>query len=222
MAVPAQYIFRINNAYIKTADDNAEITNDSALNLSWSDGYKTFKGNIRIYLKLAQNGRCAFCRCKIYTGTSWSNLEHLVSKTDYPQFKFTSENLVYCCTRCNMSKVKGNTLSNPNPIKTQQVFPNNSNGFEIVNPYYDDFQTHIDFIDSIIIVVANNSDKGRETIKLYKLYRPELAEDRASELQINQQTVNQQLMARLTSATIDLATIDQINAVIAQMPTWTL
>ncbi|MCU0421997.1 MAG: hypothetical protein MUC81_04220, partial [Bacteroidia bacterium] len=95
-------------------------------------------------------------------------------------------------------------------------------GFQIINPYYDDFQAHLDFIDDIIIVVANNSSKGRETIKLYKLYRPELAEDRASELQLNQQTVNQQLMARLTSTTIDQATIDQINAVIAQIPTWTL
>lgn len=222
MAVPNQYIFRINNIYQKSAADNTEISNDSAAKLSWSKGYANFKQNIRVHLKLAQNGRCAFCRCKVSVGTSWSNLEHLVSKTDYPQFKFTSDNLVYCCTKCNMSKVKQNTLSNPNPVKAQQVFPNNSGGFEIINPYYDDFQAHLDFIDDIIIVVANNSSKGRETIKLYKLYRPELAEDRASELQLNQQTVNQQLMARLTSTTIDQATIDQINAVIAQIPTWTL
>lgn len=222
MAVPVQYIFQINSAYLKTVADNTEIANDTVANLSWSKGYTNFKQNIRVHLKLAQNGRCAFCRCKVSVGTSWSNLEHLVSKTDYPHFKFQSDNLVYCCTKCNMSKVKQNTLTNPNPIRTQQVFPINSGGFEIVNPYYDDFQAHLDFIDDIIIIVANNSNKGRETIKLYKLYRPELAEDRASELQLNQQTLNQQLMARLTSTTIEQATIDQINAVIAQMPTWTL
>jgi uncharacterized protein (TIGR02646 family) len=222
MAVPIQYIFRINNVYPKTAVDNAEIANDSAANMTWSKGYTNFKQNIRVHLKLAQNGRCAFCRCKVHVGTSFSNLEHLISKTDYPQFKFTSDNLVYCCTKCNLSKVKQNTLSNPNPVKAQQIFPSNSGGFEIVNPYYDDFQSHLDFIDDIIIVVANNSQKGRKTIKLYKLYRPDLAEERASELQLIQQTVNQQLMTKLTSITIDQATIDQINAVIAQIPSWTL
>lgn len=222
MAVPVQYIFRINNVYQKTAGDNTEIANDTASNLVWSRGYLGFRQNIRVHLKLAQNGRCAFCRCKVNVGTSWSNLEHLVSKKDYTQFKFQPDNLVYCCTKCNMSKVKQNTLSNPNPIKAQQVFPSNSGDFTIVNPYYDDFQAHLDFIDDIIIVVANNSDKGRETIKLYKLYRPDLAEDRASELKLNQQTVNQQLMARLTSTAIDQDTIVQINAVIAQIPTWTL
>ncbi len=121
-----------------------------------------------------------------------------------------------------MAKKKQNTLSNPNPKKALQLFPNSSNEFKIVNPYLDDYQSHLDFIDDILIVVANNSNKGRETIKLYKLYRPELAEDRARELQLNKQTSNQKLMARLTSATIDQATIDQINKVIAQIPTWTL
>ncbi len=222
MAVPAQYIFQINTAYNKTNVDNTEIANDLASNLSWSDGYKNYKRNIRVHLKLAQNGRCAFCRCKVSVGTSWSNLEHLVSKKDYPQFKFQSENLVYCCTKCNMSKVKQNTLTNPNANKALQVFPNNSNGFEIVNPYYDAFEAHLDFIDDIIIVVANKSKKGKNTIKLYKLFRPELAEERASELRLNQQTVNQQLLARLTTTTIDQITINQINEVIAQMPSWTL
>lgn len=222
MAVPVQYRFRINNAYVMTSVDNTEIANDTANHLSWSKGYTGFKRNIRIYLKLAQNGRCAFCRCIVSVGTSWSNLEHLVSKKDYPQFKFQSDNLVYCCTRCNMSKVKQNTLTNPNPTKAQQIFPNNSGGFEIINPYYDDFHTHLDFIDDIIIVAVSNSSKGRETIKLYKLYRPELAEERARELQLNQQSVNQQLMARLTSTTINPVTINQIVEVIAQLPTWTL
>lgn len=222
MPVPAKYIFRLNNAYPKSAADNTEIANDTTANLGWADGYTNFKQNIRSFLKLAQNGRCAFCRCRVSVGTSWSNLEHLVSKSDYPQFTFQPDNIVYCCTKCNMSKVKQNTIVNPNPVRTQQVFPNASGGFEIINPYHDDFETHLDFIDDIIIVVANNSNKGRNTIRLYKLYRPELAEERASELKLNQQTVNQQLLTRLTSTTIDQATIDQINAVIAQMPTWTL
>lgn len=222
MAVPVQYIFKVDHAYVRTAADDLEINTDVASNLKWSKGYSTFKGNIKVYLKKKQRGRCAFCRCRISNGTSWSNLEHLVSKTDYPQFKFKPENLVYCCTKCNMSKVKQSVLGNPDMIKANQVFPNNSNEFKIINPYYDDYEQHIDFLDDIIVVVANNSSKGRETIKLYKLFRSELAEDRASEFSISQQTINQQLLARLTSRTIDQETIDQINAVIAQIPDWTL
>lgn len=82
MAVHPNYIFRIDEVYDKSDADNTEIANDSTSNLSWSKGYKTFKANIRIHLKLEQNGRCAFCRCRVSVGTSWSNLEHLVSKTE--------------------------------------------------------------------------------------------------------------------------------------------
>lgn len=222
MSIPQQYIFRIQHQYTKTQVDIDEINTDSASNKSWSDGYTGFKGNIRTHLKRQQNNRCAFCRCRISVGTSWSNLEHLVSKTDYLQFKFTSNNLVYCCIKCNMAKVKSNTLSNPIADKTQQLFPNHSGGFVIVNPYYDDYENHIDFIDDIIIVVANNSDKGRETIRLYKLFRPELAEDRAFELNLNQNNVTQNLLTRLTDTNIEQDTIDQINNIINQLPTWVL
>ncbi len=121
-----------------------------------------------------------------------------------------------------MSKVKKNTLANPTLTKTAQLFPNNSAGFVIVNPYYDNYEDHIDFIDDIIIVVANNSPKGEKTIELYKLHRPELAEERAREFKLNQQSVNQQLLARLTSTAVDESTLNQVNDVIAQMPTWTL
>jgi len=222
MAVHPKYIFKVDEIYTKSATDNTEINNDSASNLKWSKGYKTFKSKIRKHLKLEQNGRCAFCRCRVSVGTSWSNLEHLISKTDYPQFKFTPENLVYCCIKCNMSKVKQNIIFEPQEDKSQQTFPLNSDDFIIVNPYFDDFEAHLDFIDDVIIVVVNDSPKGRETIRLYKLYRPELAEERASQFQLNQKTINEQLLARLTDSSIDQDTENQINAVIEQIPSWTL
>jgi uncharacterized protein (TIGR02646 family) len=220
MAVPAVYRFQIAAAYTLNAADTAEIAADKAANITWGKGYWGFRENIRRYLKLAQNGRCAFCRCRVSVGTSWSNLEHMVGKDDYEQFEFTPENLVYSCTRCNMSKVKRNTLSNANANKALQVFPINSAGFTIVNPYHDPYEHHVDFVDDVIIV--NISPKGLETISLYKLYRPELAEERAREFNLNQQTVTQQLMARMTDTTQTQATLDQINAVISQLPIWTL
>lgn len=104
-----EYIFRINVVYTKTANDIAEINSDNASNKIWKNAYKTFKDNIRTHLKLQQRGRCAFCRCMISTGTSYANLEHIICKDDYPQFKTEPLNLVYCCWLCNSAKVKKNT-----------------------------------------------------------------------------------------------------------------
>jgi uncharacterized protein (TIGR02646 family) len=221
MPVPNQYIFRINNAYVHTEDDLNEITADDGANLSWGDSYKNFKRNIRRHLKLQQNGRCAFCRCRVSVETSWSNLEHLVSKSDYPQFKTLCNNIVYSCTKCNMSKVKKNTLTNPVVDKTNQEFPINSEGFLIVNPYHDHYEAHIDFIEDIIII-AVTPDKGRTTLEAYNLTRPELAEGRASELMLEQKSVNERLVLKLTDATLEHSTIEQINSVIEEMPYWTL
>ncbi|MCT3800757.1 hypothetical protein HZP90_05935 [Elizabethkingia anophelis] len=222
MAVPQEYRFTIRNFYVKTQQDNIEITNGLHNNTKWSDGYKGFRSNIREHLKLEHNGRCAFCRCRVSTGTSYSNLEHIVPKGKYPQFEFLPQNLVYCCTRCNFGKGEGVTLSNPLQDRTQQLYPDNSAGFNIVNPYYDNFEDHINFIDDVIIVAENNSDKGKKTIKFYKLYRPELAEDRAFELRLDKQAVTHQLLARLTEPELDQGIINQINTIISRIPTWTL
>ena len=110
MGINPKYIFKIEDIYDLTQEDINEINNDSLKNLEWKDGYTNFKLNIRKHLKLKQNNRCAFCRCRVSIGTSYSNLEHLVSKTDYPQFKFFPKNLVYCCVKCNLAKVRKNTM----------------------------------------------------------------------------------------------------------------
>lgn len=222
MPVPPQYIFQIAAPYTRTPADDAEILRDQAASTKWGKGYWGFRFNIRTYLKLAQRGRCAFCRIRISVGTSWSNLEHMVPKDAYPSFEFLPENLVYCCTKCNMSKIVQNTISAPNPNPALQIYPSNSGGFTIINPYHDPYESHIDFLDDVLIVALNSSPKGLETIKLYKLFRPELAEDRASELQLNQQNVYKQLLMRLTTSHLDPEVVRQINEIIAQMPNWTL
>lgn len=222
MPVPAPYIFKIAAVYTLTPADQLDITTGKTAGLKWDKGYAIFKAGIRGHLKLQQNGRCAFCRCRIPTGIAFSNLEHLVSKSHYPQFEFLPNNLVYCCQRCNFLKVAKPTLSAPNANPAAQTYPSNGNGFTIVNPYHDNYQDHIDILDEVLITVANNSAKGKNTIESYKLARVELAEDRASEHQLDIQTVNKRLLARLTDPNTDLDTINQINAIIANIPTWAL
>lgn len=222
MAVRPEYIFKIGNAYPKTAADNAEILRDSTAGKKWDNGYVQFKANIRNHLKLQQHGRCCFCRCYVSIGTSYSNLEHLVSKSSYSQFEFLSENIVYCCWLCNKGKGRRSTLANPIANKATQQYPNQSNGFIIINPYHDAYEAFIDFYEDVIVVARNNQPKGANTIKFYNLTRPELAEERAREFKLNAQHINSKLLQMLITHSASTAITNQINQVIANLPNWTV
>ncbi len=217
-----EYVFIIRAVYIKTANDLSEIVKDDAANKKWKDSYKIFKENIRNHLKLQQYGRCAFCRCVISVGTGYANLEHLISKADYPQFKTLPENLVYCCWQCNSSKIKRNTINNPVASKASQEFPISSIGFIIINPYLDKYEDHIDFFDDIIISAKPGSVKGANTIEFYKLARPELAEERAREFRLDPGQVNHKLLQLLTNSTTSPNILEQVKNIIAQFPNWTV
>lgn len=220
MPVRPEYIFRIGVTYVKIAADNTEIASDDAVGKKWKDAYKTFKPRIKNHLKHQQHARCAFCRCIVSEGTGYPNLEHIVSKTDYPQFKTLPENLVFCCWLCNKSKSKKNTIHAPIANKEAQTFPMSSNGFVIINPYHDNYEDHIDFLDEVLIVEVTNSTKGANTIEFYQLARPKLAEDRAREFKLNQNQITHQLTQRLTHAATSINVLQQVNDIVADMPNW--
>lgn len=221
MPVPGNYIFRI-TAYTKTEDHENEIHEGLDNNLSWKDGYDEFKKDIRFYLKQQQNNRCAFCRCRVSIGTSFSNLEHIVGKAAYPQFQFHEQNLVYSCTRCNLLKNKILALTTPVVNKSEQLFPTTTGGFSIINPYFDNYEDHIDFLENVIVVVANASTKGAETIKSYGLTRVDLAEERAYEFKVNAESLVKRLVKQLTDPTLNIEVINQIQAVINEVPNWVI
>jgi hypothetical protein len=158
----------------------------------------------------------------VSVGTSYSNLEHLVSKKNYPQFKFLPVNLVYCCWLCNKGKGRRNTLAKPVANKILQVYPIQSNDFLIINPYLDDYDYYIDFYDDIIIKPRNNRTKGVNTIEYYNLTRPELAEDRAREFKLNPKQVQNGLLQLLITHSKDPNIINQLNQIINQLPNWTV
>lgn len=219
--INSKYKFIINIPYELTEQDIEEIETDSCQ--KWGDGYKKFKKNIRQHLKQQQYKRCAFCRCKVNEGTSYSNLEHLISKKDYPQFKTYPKNLVYSCWPCNQSKRKELTVKNLG--KEVKVFPNNKEDFIIVNPYFDNYEDNIDFEENIII--RAKSEKGKNTIIFYNLYRPGLAEARAEELKLDKEKTKRNLLYML-SKIIELNnddennTINYIQQVLNEMPNWVI
>src|SRR5579863_3299461 len=215
MPVPAEYKFRIDVPYVITDEDQSDIYEGKAGSKKWKDAYKLFKGNIREHLRKKQKARCAFCRLRINESNSYSNLEHIVGKTAYPQFEFLPRNLVNACIKCNFSKSIQSTIRNPVANKAMQVYPLTSNEFKIVNPYLDDFETHLDFIDNLIITPVNNSEKGINTIKYYKLTRPKLAEDRAAEFRIDTGELMETCVLRLNEAKDSKLILDQLREMIA-------
>lgn len=220
MPVREQYRFKIDEVYEKPPNVRTECTNDELRNVAWADGYGLFKKGIRSHLKLAQHGRCAFCRCIIPIGTCDPTLEHLLSKHDYPQFISRSDNIVYCCWICNRSKKKRNTLTNPSVDKKLQPFPHISEDYCIISPYYDDYESYIDFLDEVIIVPVGDSAKGPNTILYYSLTRPVLAEERAREFKLDQLDIYEKLMIEIARSGDNQDLINQILAVIDEIPNW--
>ena len=213
----SEYIFTI-VPYKLTEADKSEIEKDC--NKKWNQAYKSYKNNLKEYLHKQQRGRCAFCRCRIPKGTSDITLEHIAPKSKYKNYRALAENLVNACIKCNRSKREEETFSDP--AKSAQTFPKTSDGFIIVNPYYDNYEDYIEFIDDVIIQAKPGSgDKGKNTITFYNLARTELAEERAMEFKINYKNLNNKLMQRLLCDNSDEDDIrSQIKAIIDNMPNW--
>lgn len=211
----SEYIFKI-KPYSPSEEDKAEIARDS--DTDWDSAYKSYKKNLKNYLHKHQNGRCALCRCKIHRGTQYITLEHIASKNKYKQYRALPENLVNACTICNSSKKDKETFSNPSKAKTS--FPNKSEDFIIINPYYDNYEDYIEFFDDVLIQAKpGTGDKGKNTIEFYNLTRLNLAEERASECMLNTKNLRHQLMEKLrTDLSTDIK--KQIEDIINDLPNW--
>lgn len=65
------------------------------------------------------------------------------------------------------------------PIFLYDEYKNNgSQNFDIVHGYYDEYNEHLEIQDNLFIVAKNDSPKGINTIKVCKLYRLSLIEDK--------------------------------------------
>lgn len=215
--------FVIPSPYEFTKTDS-EIVNEGINNdLKWSDDhYLDVKKRMRDHLRVHQKNRCAFCRLRIPRSQFYPHLEHIVSKDARDEFTFYPINLVYCCQRCNFGKGTINTLATPDT----EIYPQNSIGFVIVNPYHDNFWEYFDLIEDVILIadVNTTSNKGPNTYEFYKLGRIELAEDRAFELKtifqnLTKEEIIQKLILRLTREE-DQRIIEMIKYYLEKIPNW--
>lgn len=124
------------------------------------------KTRIKQKLLLIQGNYCIYCGIHFdIVGTA--QREHIAHKDKYPQFTFTHKNIALACAFCNGFEKK----SSKNIISKYNSEYNKC-AFSIIHPYFDKFDEHIEMsFDGANISMSqkNNSSKGKNTIKIFKL-----------------------------------------------------
>lgn len=123
---------------------------------------------VRIKKKLLKIQGCYCIYCGIHfdiVGTA--QREHIASKSLYPQFTFTNQNIALACSSCNGFEKKS-TKNVISELRTKY----NKCKFSIIHPYFDKFEDHIELSfdgANISLSPKNNSSKGHNTISMFKL-----------------------------------------------------
>ncbi len=100
--------------------------------------------NIRLRLKKVltqvQLNRCCYCKRSLQNISHAKPLEHVLSRTDFPQFSVLYQNLVLACYDCNSKKGGANWTTLKSDLK---FYPYNKASFEFFHPHFHDFDDHI-------------------------------------------------------------------------------
>lgn len=162
------------------------------------DIVKDIKIRIKKILLANQNEVCGYCGLDL-GGTSEGQIEHIAPKARYPQFTFERENLVFACHYCNGFSKKGNH----NTIFTLNDVYNLST-FKLVHPYFDDHSLHYEWVsENRKILIKAISEKGKYSIKIFKLDQLKLTELRAKKI------IAEIVLASVNTPQIDDALIQQ-------------
>lgn len=140
--------------------------------INWDHrGLKEIKLEIRKNLRMAQDGRCIYCRRKILPERRNVNedIEHFLdkSKPQYRHLIISADNLALSCHACNIEKgtfdAGCSTPNNPCIPKNMQ--------FKIIHPYYHSYHENIRIEGWVYSVKDNapNPSEARELIEKLKL-----------------------------------------------------
>lgn len=143
-----------------------------------------------------QSEKCCYCGL-LYDRTGRGEIEHIAPKgiTLYPQFSYHHLNLAKACQLCNSSSMKHTY----NSVKALGVNYEDTE-FSIVHPYLDDHTLHYNWkygYQRIIISVVNDSEKAKESIRLFELASEKRTRARA-------QQKNQERIENIYNITADI------------------
>lgn len=139
--------------------------------------YNALKADIRDHYSIIQDDKCCYCKISLRHGGYSEPIEHIVPKSDKPNWMFIPKNLALSCIPCNTKKSAKNTIT-PNTISGTN-YPTNSNDFLIYHPHFDVWDEQIEEYHEFFLMPI--SDKGRRTFDVCQLYRVGLPLDKVKQ-----------------------------------------
>jgi len=108
-----------------------------------NEEFVSIKTGIKNHYKIVQNYACPYCKVvyPITHGMFW-DIEHIIAKSNKPQFMFEPKNLCVACKDCNGAKSSKEVLVNPSRV----TFPVIDSDYKIVHPHFDKYEQHINAI----------------------------------------------------------------------------
>lgn len=154
-----------------TIDQHAEIKKLAAekkLDWSTSDGIhggliSKFREEVKEHYFTAQRRRCCYCSIELHDHKITYDAEHILDKSEYPEYMFDPGNLAASCRLCNQSK--SNHSISKSGIRFTEL-SRNTDDYSILHPHLDEWSEHLQFDLVERIVPLNESQKGQETIRL--------------------------------------------------------
>lgn len=163
---------------------------------NWSLGcYDGLKKHVKKHYADLQEDTCVYCKIDVNYGGYGEPIEHIVPKSDRPQWMFEPRNLALSCYPCNTKKNADNTLSATGLASVN--YPNNPNGFSIYHPHFDTWTTHIEIYYEFFL--KPRTDKGRETFEVCELYRFDLPLNKAKRKDLQGEPLRIQVIEKVLS-----------------------
>lgn len=140
--------------------------------------------------------KCAFCE-SIVTAVSYQNVEHFRPKSIYPRLAYEWENLLFCCTVCNVGYKKDRfPLLNGNTKKLDPSDPcalDNTDSNALIDPTSDNPEKYFTFENERIISLNR---RARITVDVCGLNRDDLLDERREWLAVIETTAKAILLAK--------------------------
>jgi hypothetical protein len=147
---------------------------------SWSDKdfkevktLKIVKDKIKNFHIEKTNERCCYCGGNIHnTHRITLDIEHILPKSKFIQYMFTTKNLSISCKRCNLT-IKGNKIDFlTNDFNDKHIF--RSKYYKFIHPNLDNYDAHLllyinQLGKNIMIKYRVISNKGSYTYHYFKL-----------------------------------------------------
>lgn len=119
---------------------------------------------VKEFIKSETGDKCAYCESKILH-VDHGDIEHILPKALFPQYRLTYWNLTFVCKRCNQFKSDYHVT-----------------GADLINPYTDKPDQHLVACGPMFVQVPN-SQRGYLTITQLRLNRTDLLERRTERIQ---------------------------------------